>query len=113
MKKSKKVGKAPLCFPNKNGQRKLCFVTVQARPWRRASVQAGRVVNGQGVRQEDGCLAYEYYRSAEDTEKILLLERWESPFHQKVHMSQPHMAELSQLKNSYISDVQLQRLSLM
>ncbi len=65
------------------------------------------------IRQEDGCLAYEYYRSAEDPEKILLLERWESPFHQKVHMSQPHMAELSQLKDSYIADVQLQRLSLM
>ena len=63
------------------------------------------------IRQEDGCLDYSYYRSAEEPDQILLLERWESPYHQTIHMSQPHMAELSRLKDRYIAGTQFQRLS--
>ena len=55
------------------------------------------------IRQEDGCLAYDYYFSAQDENEVLLIERWESAAHQRVHMEQPHMARLREIKDKYLS----------
>ena len=41
------------------------------------------------IREEPGCLAYDYYFSAQDENELLLIERWESAAHQRVHMEQP------------------------
>ena len=46
------------------------------------------------IRQEPGCLAYDYYFSAQDENVVLLIEQWESAAHQRVHMEQPHMTRL-------------------
>ena len=34
-------------------------------------------------------------------------ERWESAAHQRVHMEQPHMARLREIKDKYIADTRL------
>ena len=59
------------------------------------------------VRQEDGCLGYDYYFSAKDESTVFLFEEWESQQHQQVHLTQPHMATLKAIKEKYILDTKL------
>ncbi len=64
------------------------------------------------IRSEAGCLAYDYYFSAQDENELLLLERWESAAHQRVHMEQPHMARLREIKEQYVDSTKLGRVHL-
>ena len=54
------------------------------------------------VRKEDGCIRYDYYFSEKDPDEILLIEAWESKKHQEIHIEQPHMARLRELKPDYV-----------
>ena len=64
------------------------------------------------IRSEPGCVAYDYYFSAQDENELLLIERWQSAEHQRVHMQQPHMARLRELKAQYIDDTSLGKVQL-
>ena len=64
------------------------------------------------IRQEAGCLAYDYYISAQDENVVLLIERWESAEHQRIHMQQPHMTRLREIKDKYIAATKLGRVRL-
>ena len=59
------------------------------------------------VREEDGCIRYDYYFSEKDPDEILLIEAWESKKHQEIHIDQPHMARLRELKPDYVISTQL------
>ena len=59
------------------------------------------------VRAEDGCLRYDYYFSEADANELLLIEAWESKRHQQVHIEQPHMARLREMKDGYIESTTL------
>ena len=61
------------------------------------------------VRAEEGCLGYDYYFSAQDEDVVLLVERWESEDHLRVHMTQPHMATLRQLKEKFLLSTRLMK----
>ncbi|MBE7043500.1 MAG: antibiotic biosynthesis monooxygenase [Ruminococcaceae bacterium] len=54
------------------------------------------------VRAENGCICYDYYYSEKDPDEILLIEAWESKQHQQIHIEQPHMARLREIKEDYI-----------
>lgn len=56
------------------------------------------------IRNEAGCLRYDYYLSAQEENVILLIEQWESEAHQRVHMQQPHMKPLMEIKDKYIAE---------
>ena len=56
------------------------------------------------IRAEQGCICYDYYLSVQDPNVILLVEKWTEPEAQQVHMTQPHMKELSALKKGYVAD---------
>ena len=60
-------------------------------------------------RNAEGCLAYDYYFSAQDENVILLVEKWASAAHQRVHMEQPHMAELKAIKKQFVDDTRVGR----
>lgn len=64
------------------------------------------------IRQEAGCLAYDYYFSAQDENVVLLIERWENAEHQRIHMQQPHMTHLREIKDKYIAATKLGRVRL-
>ena len=64
------------------------------------------------IRQEAGCLAYDYYFSAQDENVVLLIERWESAEHQSIHMQQPHMTHLREIRDKYIAATKLGRVRL-
>lgn len=59
------------------------------------------------VRAEDGCICYEYYASMENQTQVILIERWESEEKQQIHVAQPHMTQLRQIKDKYIVDTKL------
>ena len=51
---------------------------------------------------EDGCIRYDYYFSESDKNLLLLIEAWETQRHQQIHIGQPHMARLREMKGDYI-----------
>ena len=59
------------------------------------------------VRKEDGCIRYDYYFSEKDADEILLIEAWESKQHQEIHIEQPHMVRLRELKPDYVISTEL------
>lgn len=61
----------------------------------------------EAVRKEDGCLRYDYYFSEKNPDEILLIEAWESKKHQEIHIDQPHMARLRELKSDYVVSTKL------
>lgn len=62
------------------------------------------------VRAEEGCLKYEYCPEEGPENELHLYEEWASPEHQKVHMTQPHMAEIMAVKKQYVTETKLIRL---
>ena len=52
------------------------------------------------IRKEKGCMSYNYYDDAEDPDKLLLVEEWES----QKHLQMPHMEMLKQIKEKYVLD---------
>ena len=90
------------------------YVVYHAKPGGREAFVRQVVEEGilTAIRAEDGCLAYDYYFSAQDENELLLIERWESAAHQRVHMEQPHMARLREIKDKYIADTKLGRVRL-
>ena len=64
------------------------------------------------IRNEDGCLSYDYYYSNEDKCELALYEKWESREHQRVHMTQPHMKSAMEIKAKYIDSVQLKKIDI-
>ena len=59
------------------------------------------------VIKEDGCIRYDYYFSEKDKNEILLIEEWESKTHQQVHLDQPHMVRLREIKGDYVESTTL------
>lgn len=59
------------------------------------------------IREEAGCVKYDYYLSEKNPRELLLVEQWESRQHQQAHLTQPHMDRLRQFKGDYIADTRL------
>ena len=75
---------------------------------REAFVEAGKEEGIlDAIRAENGCLRYDYYFSEADANELLLIEAWETREHQQVHLEQPHMASLRQMKGDYIETTTL------
>ena len=56
---------------------------------------------------ENGCIKYDYYLSDRDPNELLLIEQWETKECQQIHIGQPHMAQLREFKNDYITNTVL------
>ena len=85
------------------------YVTYNANPncreqFVREVIQSGILSD---IRNEKGCIQYEYFFSVDDVNKILIEEQWETAEDQKIHCAQPHMDKLREIKNKYIADTKL------
>ena len=60
------------------------------------------------VRQEAGCLQYDYFAQVDDENIVLLVERWTDRQAQKVHLDQPHMALIRAAKEKYVLDTKVE-----
>ena len=63
------------------------------------------------IRNEDGCLTYDYYLPVEDGKTMVLYEEWESAEHQKIHMTQPHMKTAMEIMGKYTKSTVIKRLT--
>lgn len=61
----------------------------------------------QAIRDEDGCLKYEYYYSQRDPDELLLIEQWQTKEHQQIHIGQPHMVRMQEFRSDYILNAAL------
>lgn len=88
------------------------LVTYTAKPGQRETFLRSLAARGipEAIRAEEGCLQYDYYLSIERADEILLLERWASPEAQKIHLGQPHMAALREIKERYVESTSLRKL---
>ena len=88
------------------------LVTYTAKPGQRDAFLRAVLQSGvpETVRQEDGCLRYDYFLSAERPDEILLIEEWASAEQQQTHLRQPHMQQLKLQKEQYIAETDVQTL---
>lgn len=57
------------------------------------------------VRAESGCLRYDYFLPADgSTDCVILVEEWESAELQALHLEQPHMKRLADIKPRYVRE---------
>lgn len=82
----------------------IFIVTYIAKPGERETfidkIFSGSLVDK--IRAEEGCISYEYFRSVEDENALLLMEKWETLEHQQTHLKQPHMAQLKEIKDKHV-----------
>ena len=60
------------------------------------------------IRAEEGCIAYDYYASEDDIDRLMLIEKWENSAVQQAHMQQAHMQELAEIKARYIDATKIE-----
>lgn len=89
------------------------LVTYTAKPGQRETFLRALAARGlpETIRAEEGCLQYDYYLSIENADEILLLERWATAEAQQAHLSQPHMAQVRELKDRYVENTALRKLT--
>ena len=63
------------------------------------------------IRNECGCLTYDYYYSVDDNKTMVLYEEWESAQHQKIHMTQPHMKTAMEIMGKYTESTKIKKLT--
>ena len=56
----------------------------------------------EAIRNEKGCLQYDYYFSEKNPSELLLIERWETKEDQQTHIAQPHMESARRFQGEYI-----------
>lgn len=61
------------------------------------------------IRNETGCIQYEYFVSLENPEKVLLTEKWSDKDALAAHAAAPHMANLRNVIARYCSDSDIMR----
>ena len=92
----------------------LLLVTYTAKPGMREiflrDVRDSGVLSA--IRNEAGCLRYDYFLDAEDSDRILLVEKWESAEHQQIHQTQPHMKHLLEIKSLSIASTSVEQLTI-
>ena len=76
-------------------------VTYTMKPGLRAEFL--REVSEHGI-QKEGCLQYQYFEAVDEPDKLLLVERWTERKAQEVHMTQPHMVPLKEIKERCVAD---------
>lgn len=91
----------------------LLLVTYTVKPQKRTSflqdVLKSHILDQ--IHKEDGCIRYEYYLNAQKEDQILLVEEWASKEQQELHLQQPPMQLLKNLKDKYIISTDVRTLS--
>ena len=59
------------------------------------------------IRNEEGCIKYDYYYSESDPCELLLIEQWKTKEDQQIHCTLPHMDKMREFKDEYITDTVL------
>ena len=60
-------------------------------------------------RAEDGNIKYDYYFATEDSDELLLIEKWRDADALARHGRQPHYARLGELKAEFVNDTTIEK----
>lgn len=58
------------------------------------------------IRDAEGCKSYDYYVSEESSERLMLMETWESDAHREAHLMRPVMDTLNALIEQYVDEIE-------
>ena len=64
------------------------------------------------IKQEDGCISYNYYYDVAESEDVLLIEEWQSEEQQKKHLQTEHMEILKEIKEKYVLETSIRKVML-
>ena len=86
-------------------------VIFRCRPGQREAFLNAIVTEGidTAARAEDGNLAYDFYTSADHGDELLLIEKYRDADAVAAHVRQPHTARLVELKETYVSEMSLEK----
>lgn len=62
------------------------------------------------IREESGCMGYDYFVPTEKEDTVILLEKWETKEAQTLHLEQSHMKHLREIKDKYAVDTIIKEL---
>lgn len=63
-------------------------------------------------RSEPGNIKYDYYRSVENSDELLLVEKWRDAAALAEHGRQPHFARLGILKSDFVAETIIEKYDL-
>lgn len=58
---------------------------------------------------EAGNIKYDYYRSVEDNDELLLVEKWQDAEALAAHGKQPHFARLGEIKAEFVAETVIEK----
>ena len=61
------------------------------------------------VRGEAGCLQYQLFAAADDPDRLLLAEVWDSQEHMDAHCAGEHFKTMQAIEGRYVTGVDVQR----
>lgn len=85
----------------------LMLVTYKTKPGLREAFYE-TIVNRKlqdACRQEEGNLSYDYFRSVDDQDELLLVEKWIDQAALDLHKTLPHFKQLQDLKMDFIAEM--------
>lgn len=60
-------------------------------------------------RGEDGNIKYDYYIPTDDSDDLLLVEKWRDAEALDKHSKQPHFARLGEMKKDFVNDTIIEK----
>ena len=60
-------------------------------------------------RAEDGNIKYDYYFHTDNSDELLLVEKWKDADVLEKHSKQPHFARLAEIKKDYVNDTIIEK----
>ena len=60
-------------------------------------------------RAEEGYLKYDYFIPTDDSDDLLLVEKWRDAEALAIHSKQPHFAKLGEIKKDYVNDTIIEK----
>lgn len=63
------------------------------------------------IRNEEGCISYEYYLSHSNKNIILLIEKWDKKETQQKHITLPHTQRMLGFKGDYVKSTEIKEIT--
>ena len=60
-------------------------------------------------RAEDGNIKYDYFISTDDSDELLLVEKWRDADALAAHGRQPHFARLREIKDEFVTETLIEK----
>lgn len=60
-------------------------------------------------RAEDGNIKYDYFTSTDDSDELLLVEKWRDADALAAHGRQPHFARLREIKDEFVTETIIEK----